>query len=114
MTTSVRRSLPLFFIAIIGVLQAAEPSVNSIGQKLLPVAPGEFAMGSAVKPANWDEQPVHRVTLATPFAISETEVTAEQFRLFKPDAVLNPAYAPYAAGVSWYDAVAFCEWLSRK
>ncbi len=92
----------------------AEPWVNSIGLKLVPVAAGEFTMGSAVKPANWDEQPVHRVAVSTAFLIGKTEVTAEQFQQFKPDAVLNPAYAPYAAGVSWNDAVAFCEWLSRK
>lgn len=92
----------------------AQPEVDSIGLKLLPVAAGEFTMGSAVKPANWDEQPVHRVTISAPFLISETEVTVEQFKQFKPGAVLNPAYAPYAAGVSWDDAVAFCAWLSAK
>lgn len=96
------------------VWAATEPTVNSIGLKLLPIAPGEFVMGSSVKPATWDEQPVHAVTISQGFAISETEVTAAQFKQFKPDAVLNPAYAPYAAGVSWNDAVAFCEWLSRK
>ena len=31
-----------------GVLVAAEPVVNSLGMKLIPVAPGEFAMGSAL------------------------------------------------------------------
>lgn len=101
-------------ITFLGALGAVEPVTSSIGLRLVPVSAGEFAMGSAVKPANWDEQPVHRVTISTPFHISETEVTAEQFRQFKPDAALNPAYAPYAAGVSWHDAVAFCEWLSRQ
>ena len=69
---------------------------------------------SAAKPANWDESPVHRVTISQGFLISETEVTAEQFRQFKPDAPLNGKYAPYAAGVSWDDAVAFCAWLGKK
>jgi len=90
------------------------PAVNSIGLKLVPVVAGEFTMGSAVKPANWDEQPVHRVTIIAPFLMGETEITAAQFREFQPGAALNPAYLPYAAGVSWDDAVAFCEWLSRK
>jgi formylglycine-generating enzyme required for sulfatase activity len=111
--TSPLRVLALFLTATASLV-AAEQVVSSVGLKFIPVAPGEFSMGSAVKPANWDEQPVHRVTLSTGFAISETEVTVAQFKQFKPDAVLNPAYAPYAAGVSWHDAVAFCEWLSRK
>ncbi|WP_438482911.1 SUMF1/EgtB/PvdO family nonheme iron enzyme [Oleiharenicola lentus] len=96
------------------ILNADEPVTNSIGLRLVPIAAGEFQMGSTVKPANWDEQPVHRVAISQPLLISETEVTVEQFKLFKPDAVLNPAYSPFAAGVSWHDAVAFCEWLSKR
>lgn len=88
--------------------------MNSIGLRLVPIAAGEFRMGSAQKPANWDEQPVHAVKISAGFLVSETEVTAEQFRQFRPDAALNPAYAPFAAGVSWQDAVAFCEWLGRR
>ena len=71
-------------------------------------------MGSDQKPANWDEQPRHRVTIGAPFLMSETEVTAEQFHRFMPGAPLSPAYAPYAAGVSWRDATAFCAWLSLR
>ena len=95
-------------------LPAAEPQVNSMGMTLMPIAPGPFEMGSVLAPANWDEQPVHRVVIHAPFAISSTEVTVEQYRRFKPDAVLNPAYAPYAAGMSWNDGVAFCEWRSLR
>ena len=46
--------------------------------------------------------------------IGRTEVTIEQFRQFRADYVGNPIYAPYVAGVSWNDANAFCDWLSRK
>jgi formylglycine-generating enzyme required for sulfatase activity len=111
---NVRRLIVPLILSVLLASAAAQPITNSIGLKLRPVAAGEFTMGSAVKPANWDEQPVHRVTITAPFLIGETEVTAEQFKLFKPDAPLNPAYAPYAAGVSWHDAVGFCEWLSKK
>lgn len=82
--------------------------------KLVPISAGEFTMGSEQKPANWDERPRHRVTISQPFLISECEVTTEQYHRFKPGAVLTPAYAPFAAGVSWNDAVAFCAWLSDK
>lgn len=95
-------------------LEGAEVTTNSLGMKLVPIGAGEFTMGSEVKPANWDESPLHRVTISSPFLISETEVTAEQFRQFKPAAPLNDAYAPFAAGMSWNDAVAFCTWLSQK
>src|SRR5438105_1220504 len=93
---------------------AAAPQTNSLGMKLVPVAAGEFTMGSERKPANWDERPLHRVAIAHDFFIAETEVTAEQFRQFKSDAPLNAAYTPFAAGVSWNDAVAFCAWLGKK
>jgi hypothetical protein len=49
--------------------------------------------------------------------MSETEVTIEQYRKFNPD---YPGFSdkldndPYATGVSWYDAVGFCRWLSEK
>src|SRR5258708_3288191 len=46
--------------------------------------------------------------------MSATEVHVEQFRQLRPGYRGNPYYAPYASGVSWNDAVAFCEWLSRK
>ena len=87
---------------------------NSIDLTMIQVEPGEFEMGSATPPADWDEQPIHKVTITKPFYMSQTEVTAEQFQLFRPDFTGTEEYAPYAAGVSWYDAVAFCEWLSQK
>jgi hypothetical protein len=103
----------LIAVAVCGVA-SADPIANSLGMKLVPIAAGEFTMGSEVKPANWDERPLHRVTISAAFHIAETEVTAEQFRQFKPNAPLNDAYAPFAAGVSWDDAAAFCAWLSKK
>jgi len=63
---------------------------------------------------DFDESPVHKVTITHAFLMSATEVTAEQFRKFRPDYSGNPRYAPYANGVSWHDAVAFCKWLSEK
>jgi hypothetical protein len=88
--------------------------VNSIGMKMLPIPAGSFDMGSTRPSANFDEQPVHHVTISHPFYLSQTPVTVEQFRQFKSDALLNDQYAPYAAGMSWHDAEAFCAWLSTK
>ncbi|HTP36058.1 MAG TPA: SUMF1/EgtB/PvdO family nonheme iron enzyme [Candidatus Acidoferrales bacterium] len=107
---------------------------NSTGMQLVRIEPGTFEMGvdSVPIPAallkgpsgviydrpsaegDYDEVPVHRVAITKPFFISATEVTIEQFRLFRPDYKGYDHFAPYASGVSWNDAVAFCQWLSRK
>ncbi|MBK8094185.1 MAG: SUMF1/EgtB/PvdO family nonheme iron enzyme [Verrucomicrobiaceae bacterium] len=118
---------PLFFLFALHSLLSAEPISNSIGMRLVPVSPGSFTMGQdgpasdynvkkhAAKfdDADWDERPAHRVVITQAFQISATEVTVGQYRQFDPthrgqnddDAVTE---------VSWNDAVAFCEWLSKK
>lgn len=87
---------------------------NSIGMVMVLIQAGEFLMGSNIPPAKWDEMPVHKVTISQPFYISQTEVTIEQFRQFKSDFEGSSYFKPYVSGVSWYDAMAFCEWLSKK
>jgi formylglycine-generating enzyme required for sulfatase activity/antitoxin component YwqK of YwqJK toxin-antitoxin module len=64
---------------------------------------------------DYDEGPRHEVRIREPFRIAETEVTIEQFRRFRPSyEAAEEMYWPYAAAVSWHDAVAFCKWLSEK
>lgn len=104
-----------------------ESMVNSLGLRMVTVPAGSFTMGEShatpAKPfdipayltrGDWDEHPHHDVTLTQAFAISDTEVTAEQFRQFRADYAGNKDTAPYAAGISWDEAVAFCAWLSKK
>jgi formylglycine-generating enzyme required for sulfatase activity len=100
---------------------------NSIDMKLIRVESGTFQMG-ALNPTpyeslegpkylphgDWDEHPAHKVTISQPFYMSETEVTIEQFSKFRPDYTGYEEHAPYASAVSWYDAVGFCDWLSKK
>ncbi|HVW06991.1 MAG TPA: SUMF1/EgtB/PvdO family nonheme iron enzyme, partial [Bryobacteraceae bacterium] len=113
---------------------SAASTVNSIGMTLVRVPAGSFEMGVDSVPlplelikgpsgvvydrtsneGDYDETPVHRVTISHPFAMSATEVTVEQFRKFRPDFRGDPYYAPYVSGVSWDDAVAFTKWLSDK
>src|SRR3954471_16403047 len=77
---------------------APAPLTNSLGMKLVPIAPGSFTMGQdgpsadyEVKKhpekfddADWDEKPAHRVKITQPFAMGGTEVTLGQFRQFRP------------------------------
>ncbi|NQU23280.1 MAG: SUMF1/EgtB/PvdO family nonheme iron enzyme [Candidatus Nealsonbacteria bacterium] len=60
------------------------PTTNSIGMKLAPIAPGNFTMGS-VSGGDFDERPVHKVTISEPFLIGTTEVTNAQYERFDPD-----------------------------
>jgi formylglycine-generating enzyme required for sulfatase activity len=108
---------------------------NSIGMKLLRIEPGTFMMGVDSTPlpeelaglkgqtrprmrnGDYDEKPRHEVIITQPFYMSETEVTIEQYRKFRPDFPGFKArldHHPYVSGISWYDAVEFCKWLSEK
>jgi hypothetical protein len=91
-------------------------NTNSVGMKLIRVEAGGFLMGQQgeEKDCDWDEQPVHKVRISKPFYMSETEVTIEQFRQFRPGFKPTPGFEPYVAGLSWHEAVAFCKWLSDK
>ncbi len=59
-------------------------TINSVGAKMILIPPGEFLMGAPDTDADAapQEKPQHRVHLTKPFAISATEITHRQFRLF--------------------------------
>ncbi|MFZ2148294.1 MAG: SUMF1/EgtB/PvdO family nonheme iron enzyme, partial [Sedimentisphaerales bacterium] len=59
----------------------AETFVNSVGMKFVRIEPGSFLMGQK-DGGDWDERPVHRVTITRPFWMAVTEVTNAQYEQF--------------------------------
>ena len=118
---------------------------NSFGMQFVRIEPGTFTMGSEnaalpdeltdgkshLRDGDWDEKPVHQVTLTTPFYIGIFQVTNAQYEEFQPAhnelrglPNMGSQASPYTGFsqdddeavvfVDWHDATRFCEWLSEK
>ena len=71
---------------------------NSIGMQFVRIEPDTFMMGSEqanladeltagkeyLRDGDWDEKPIHQVTLSAPFYIGMFQVTNAQFEEFQP------------------------------
>ena len=71
---------------------------NSLGMQFVRIEPGSFMMGSEnpslsdeltegkahLRDGDWDERPVHQVTLTTPFYMGVFQVTNAQYAAFDP------------------------------
>ena len=93
--------------------------VNSLGLKMVFLGPGRLSMGSP--DGEFDERPVHPVTITRPFYMAATEVTNAQYEQFDPAHKALRGKRGISTGddeavvfVSWNDAVKFCQWLSKK
>jgi formylglycine-generating enzyme required for sulfatase activity len=115
-------------------MPAAEEYTNSIGMKFVRIEAGSFMMGieKIPLPEPWatsehlrdgdpDEQPPHKVTVTKPFYMGVYEVTNEQYEKFDPGHRHLRGKLGFSIEsdeavvfVSWHDAKAFCEWLSKK
>lgn len=118
---------------------------NSIGMPFVRIEPGSFLMGSEnaqlsdeltdgkahLRDGDWDEHPVHQVTLSTPFYMGIFQVTNAQYEAFDPghrhlrglpniglqaapDIGFSREDDEAVVFVNWHDAVRFCEWLSER
>ena len=124
-----KHTLSLVALALPFPLLAAEMT-NSVGIKLVRIEPGAFVMGAGDGPPksldqwakrDYDEAPAHPVRIARGFLIGATEVTNAQYEQFDPDHKklrgrdgVSKADDEPVTFVTWHQAVAFCEWLSKK
>ena len=97
------------------------PEVEPVIPEMVLVEAGSFEMGSA--DGLPDEHPVHTVHITRPFYIGKYEVTFEEYDRFYHDAIGAGVRKPDDEGwgrgnrpvaVTWYNAVAYCNWLSEK
>lgn len=128
--------LSLCGVMLVPVVHADEikPMVNSVGMTFQPVPAGAFLMGSPKseqRPAfpgsggSEDEGPRHKVKISKPFLMATTEVSQQQWTRVMQTSVQSISglenFPRQEAGpklpmiyVTWYDAVSFCNALSRS
>jgi len=116
--------LLLCWLLLTGWSALAQETLEAQGIRFRLIPGGTYLLGSpADEPGRYaDEASSHKVSLK-PFYISVTEITNAQYgRFLKATGAKAPLYwgdknlnAPNqpVVGVTWFDAVAFCRWLTR-
>jgi len=116
--------------------QPSSPAhTNSLGMELVRIEPGTFTMGISgpqlpdalregkrhFRYGDYDERPRHAVTISRPLYMGQFEVTNAQYEQFDPSHRERRGELGFSKGdheavvfVTWHDAVAFCDWLSKK
>jgi formylglycine-generating enzyme required for sulfatase activity len=93
---------------------------STTGMQFVSVPAGCFKMGDTWGDGQGDEKPVHEVCLDG-FSMGKYEVTNAQYRKYRPNHSsgsydgnsLNEDNQP-VTNVSWFDAVDYAKWLSKK
>jgi len=86
--------------------------VYEVPMEFIPA--GSFRMGDITGTGSGGETPVHEVLITRAFMMSRTQVTMKQYRVvmgYNPSLFRGPDMP--VEQVSWYDAVKFCNELSR-
>ena len=93
--------------------------------EMVVVPEGHFMMGS--DEGDFDEKPIHEVTIAKPFAVGKYEVTWEEWEACVAEGICDNGPVTEAGGdngwgkgrrpvieVSWHDAQTYVDWLNSK
>ena len=91
------------------------------GPEMVDIPAGKFRMGDIQGVGGKEEQPVHEVHIAQPFAMGRYEITFEEYDQFARATGRNlPQDDGWGRGrqpvihVSWNDAIAYAGWLSQQ
>jgi len=114
--------LKILVSAIVSIIMW--PASITAQSELIPmieIPAGNFYMGTLGEDENYDEAPMHKVHISKPFKMGLTEVTNAQYELFCPEHKSLRGKNGFSSEddeavvfVTYQDAVAFCDWLTRK
>jgi len=112
--------ISLMFVVFLSESLALAQKKNDTGIQMVDIPAGRFYMGSEGEGETADENPVHRVAVKS-FKISATEITNAQYEAFDPSHKALRGKDGFSKEddeavifVNYHDAVAFCNWLSKK
>jgi len=94
---------------------------NSLGMRMIRIESGTFTMGEGKGIYDYDELPLHKVSITQALYMAATEVTNAQYEAFSPEHRKVRGKRGFSTKddeavifVSWQEANAFCRWLSVK
>lgn len=94
---------------------------SGFGPEMVIIPPGSFQMGDLHGRGDVDEKPVRQVNVPKPFALGRYEVTFEEYdRFARASGRPMPDDNGWGRGrqpvvnITWRDAMAYTEWLSRE